>query len=257
MEIEFLLASMRAIGKRHTLTKHFAVQLELDMRTAGSRRNSNSLSRMPIRGTISDVPVHDNSADHGNFEPIEGSAQASSDHETAGNGLEDILALARPVPGGVPCDAVTPEETKRVSSSESPVATFDKPVSWAPELDPTYASNQNANRHDLLFDDAVGNSSVFQNSSLRTFTGSMTAHAGKATGSSRTLPLSDLADWSSIQYPYRTADPEQSKSFTADKFSLDEPILYEMRNQWSASEGFAGLESMPHDGIDDVSRSYL
>jgi hypothetical protein len=49
--LEFLLAAMKAIGNRHSITKHFTAQLELDIEGAGIRSSSKPTGKFGIPNT--------------------------------------------------------------------------------------------------------------------------------------------------------------------------------------------------------------
>lgn len=189
---------------------------------------------------------------HINHVDDESGAQASFNHEPAGNGLKDIFARARAVPGGTPYNAITSEKTHRTSSSGISIETFE-PISQASELNHPYASGQDPNIHNPMFDDAVTN---FQESNFHTFTESMTGYASGATGSSRTLAAYESSDWTTMQYPYRTANPVQSRHFEAYGLSSDQLTASELRNDWSGPEEFADPRSLPEADIDNVSHFY-
>ncbi|RDL34407.1 Uncharacterized protein BP5553_07535 [Venustampulla echinocandica] len=57
MNLEFLVAALQAIGDRHTLTKHFTAQLELDIEVSGIYRSQ------PDPCDTEDVPIYNNFID--------------------------------------------------------------------------------------------------------------------------------------------------------------------------------------------------
>lgn len=59
VNIEFLLAAMSAIGQKHSITRHFSVQLELDVESVGLRglkpnSGNNEIPNIPINGLLAE-----------------------------------------------------------------------------------------------------------------------------------------------------------------------------------------------------------
>ncbi|EKD21317.1 fungal specific transcription factor domain-containing protein [Drepanopeziza brunnea f. sp. 'multigermtubi' MB_m1] len=58
VNIDFLLAALRAVGKKHPITRHFSVQLELDIEGAGLKgprpKLQNDIPNIPINGLLAE-----------------------------------------------------------------------------------------------------------------------------------------------------------------------------------------------------------
>jgi hypothetical protein len=130
--LEFLLAAMKAIGNRHSITRYFTTQLELDIENSGILRSSSSkLAGVPSNGFLAER----SSAPKTIFD-LCGYVQGTGATENRLKGplLAGILSRPDQEPSlqNSPASALTPNINSTPSSNypEVPVEITDDPTSF-------------------------------------------------------------------------------------------------------------------------------
>lgn len=121
VNIEFLLAAMSAIGLKHSITRHFSAQLELDVEAAGLKTSKTSGSQIhapntPIHGLLADrngVPMTVDNLNH-----YASAAVPSSG--IGGDGTQFTIRTGGPISNCVANMGIMPMRSESSSAAECP-----------------------------------------------------------------------------------------------------------------------------------------
>jgi hypothetical protein len=132
LNLEFLLAAMKAIGNRHSITQYFTTQLEIDIENSGILRSSSSqLASVPSNGFLAER----SSAPKTIFD-LCGYVQATGAIENRLKGPLLAGILSRPDQDPSPQDSPASAPTSNINSTPSsnypevPVDTTEDPTSF-------------------------------------------------------------------------------------------------------------------------------
>jgi len=254
--LEFLLAAMQAIGKRHSITHHFTAQLELDIEAAGLWKSSNfpyfhkkdSLPSGTGNGLLAERQgvsmTLDNNCSFSKISAPPGFQQEGGSNVVGKHNL-------------VPLYGIMPATSRSASPRNSPSSTTSGPVpDWISHPQAATNRTQSTATNFKTRSFITGASSVFTPTSFtpavqseNTF-GDVAAfapfdQAGTANIAS-TTPSSDTSSSNTMQYPRRPSDPSSRAPTSYGLFPYEanmDPNMNPAHNQWQATEGQTAFDN--------------